>query len=794
MGVDHQYYPRKHPHSSPTRLLRVTIPSSSNFLYDKSDFIWNNPTELNLLDVKKAPLTTPVDENTFVKLLPCIRRLYTVFNALCPNIYRIHSSDSSRVLYEIICLIEQYLHIHPLPTISINELIHNEDYFHKFIHKLTLSPSYQPYLDTFLLSTKTEIRCFGQGIHACDYNNQLNQTTLFCFELKTSLKNLLLLPIDIRILDSEKNIVPNDTKYINTYNHGYTKLFSCSYKPVTQAGTYTISFFYNHIEVTNNPFTVFIRNPCQQNEELLSVDVKKMNGQDSPYRSQMLSWIRRPKIPSYELEGDGCSTKVIVNSIARFRLRILSPVNSSQKSTVDSFSLSIIDPYGHSIVVQRRILSPDLLELTYQPMSTGEHQLSILFNNKLQRQLTIDVKNDETNYLSKLKPFGPGLKRAIVGLPTEFYVDLNQQITTNAINNQNHIQFSLQPSYHAEIDYEQQMATLRYTPLKEGDCPIHILEYNKDTSHSPYIAHVKQENLSQEKPRIHVNGLTQQISIHRPVEFRVFVDNPFDDPTHCLHIEILTPDENSPSVSIRRQHDSSYICSFIPVSLGRHLISVDYAGIVAENNPFYCHSIQEKDIQLTGPAVNNQCLTLNRPTHFYFKLKDFLKKKSPETNLTYESGYSSYDDTSLNSSLADGNVELNNNEDNDYRITITDIHGNLKPNVSINENINNNIRVDFTPNEQIMFINISCTWYSHTFEPQCTSTPKKVDTTSTIIPNLCSTPRPAHIRYSLSKCTPLPIDSSTPNTKKIKKSFTPNIHRLIYPSNITTRYTNEIWI
>ncbi|CAF4295872.1 unnamed protein product, partial [Adineta steineri] len=75
-----------------------------------------------------------------------------------------------------------------------------------------------------------------------------------------------------------------------------------------------------------------------------------------------------------------------------------------------------------------------------------------------------------------------------------------------------------------------------------------------------------------------------------------------------------------------------------------------------------------------------------------------------------------------------------------------------------------------------------------------TSTPTKVDTTSTIIPNLCSTPRPAHIRYSLSKCTPLPIDSSTPNTKKIKKSFTPNIHRLIYPSNITTRYTNEIWI
>jgi len=80
-----------------------------------------------------------------------------------------------------------------------------------------------------------------------------------------------------------------------------------------------------------------------------------------------------------------------------------------------------------------------------------------------------------------------------------------------------------------------------------------------------------------------------------------------------------------------------------------------------------------------------------------------------------------------------------------------------------------------------------------TFEPQSTSTPKKMNTTC-IIPNLCSTPRPAHIRYSLSKCAPLPIDSSTPHTKKIKKSFAPNIHRLIYPSNIATTHANKIWV
>lgn len=219
------------------------------------------------------------------------------------------------------------------------------------------------------------------------------------------------------------------------------------------------------------------------------------------------------EIPEFELEGDGYSKKIIVNSIARFRLRIL----SSCKSLIDLFSLSIHDPFGHTIVVQRRILSPDLLELTYQPMSIGEHELSISFNNILQRQLIIHVINDEINTLTKFKPFGPGLQRAIVGIPTEFYVDLNHQ----TIANHNPIQFSLEPSYHAEIDYEQQMATVRYTPLKSGDCPIHILEYNKDILNSPFIAHIKQENNIEKKPQIYVKGLTEDIIIHRPIEFQV---------------------------------------------------------------------------------------------------------------------------------------------------------------------------------------------------------------------------------------------------------------------------------
>lgn len=219
-------------------------------------------------------------------------------------------------------------------------------------------------------------------------------------------------------------------------------------------------------------------------------------------------------MPEYELEGDGCSKNIIVNSIARFRLCLKSAIITSNNSLFDLFSISILDPYGHKITVQRRIHSTNILELTYQPMSIGQYELFILFNNQIHRQLLINIIPDELNYLSKLKPFGPGLKHAIVGLPTEFYIDLNQTTNTN-------IHFRLESSYQAEIDYEQQMAVVRYIPLKEGYTPIHILEDDKDIPNSPFNVHVETNFTLREKPRIRVVGLSKKLILHRSVEFQV---------------------------------------------------------------------------------------------------------------------------------------------------------------------------------------------------------------------------------------------------------------------------------
>jgi hypothetical protein len=231
---------------------------------DDIDSIWNNPDNLDLLEMKKSSLI-PItqNQNSFTQVLPCIRRLYTIFDSICPNIYRIHCSDSLRIFNEILCLTDEYLHITSSSIIPTNELLSNEKYFEDFISQLRRPSIIRQ--KTFP-SNKNALHCFGQGIQPYNTFNQLNQTILFCFELTT--KNFSL-PIYVLIYDPNENLVPTDVKYINTYQQGHTKLFSCSYTPITKAGIYKISFVYDNISMLNQQYSVHIHEQVLSSKELI---------------------------------------------------------------------------------------------------------------------------------------------------------------------------------------------------------------------------------------------------------------------------------------------------------------------------------------------------------------------------------------------------------------------------------------------------------------------------------------------------------------------------------------------
>lgn len=240
-------------------------PSTSIVSKNELDSIWNHPNNLDLLGMKRSSLTpTMKNSNSFLQISPSIRRLYTIFDSIYPNFYRIHCSDSFQTLNELLCLINEYLHI---PSISANELLSNEKYFDDFISELR-RPSIlrQKTLPTI----KPELHCFGQGIHPYDYNNQLNQTTYFCFELTTKNSSS---SIDVLIYDPNENLVRTNITHVNTYNQGHTKLYSCSYTPLTKSGIYKILFYYNNVKLIDQQYSVFIHkaeNEEEEEEELIN--------------------------------------------------------------------------------------------------------------------------------------------------------------------------------------------------------------------------------------------------------------------------------------------------------------------------------------------------------------------------------------------------------------------------------------------------------------------------------------------------------------------------------------------
>jgi hypothetical protein len=265
MVLHHLCQSKIDPHSSSKRRLYSKVSSSSNVILDQNDCIWNNPHELDLLDLRKAPMmSTSTDEYHFFRILPSIRRLFTTLNARCPNLYRMHCSDSLRVLKEIICLTSEYLHVNPASSIPVDVLLQHEDYMNDYIDRLRLSTCSSFYANQFTHSDTINLRCFGQGIDACHINNEVNQTLLFCFEITSPDKTNPISSMEIHIVDPHECDVPHDIQYISTYNQGHTNLFSCSYTPIVHEGTYTIAFLHNNMKLIKYPFTVLIRRASQQ--------------------------------------------------------------------------------------------------------------------------------------------------------------------------------------------------------------------------------------------------------------------------------------------------------------------------------------------------------------------------------------------------------------------------------------------------------------------------------------------------------------------------------------------------
>jgi hypothetical protein len=229
------------------------------------DSVWNNPNELDLVRMTRSDmLSTRTIDTCSHKILPCLRRLIVLFDRFCPNIYRIHCSDSLRILQEMICLIHEYLHIHPLLTRSLDDLLDDEQHLNEFIIDINNSAVCR---STMGLPMETGLHYYGHGIDMCHEYNELHRMLVFCFEWTTTstTNDQPSRTIDVLIVDPNDDIVPVNIQHISTSNHGYTKLYSCSYTPMSRAGIYSVTFLFHRMPINPCPLAVLVRDIMPMN-------------------------------------------------------------------------------------------------------------------------------------------------------------------------------------------------------------------------------------------------------------------------------------------------------------------------------------------------------------------------------------------------------------------------------------------------------------------------------------------------------------------------------------------------
>ncbi|CAF0736743.1 unnamed protein product [Didymodactylos carnosus] len=675
-------------------------------------------------------------------ILPNIRQLLASFELICPGLYRIHCHDSIHILNEIMCLAVEWLNIQQVYTAE--ELLSNENLFNNYEKRINHSRMIS-------LTDETDneheiVKCYGNGIQAL--KNQLNQFTMFCFETNTYIRKP---DLAVKISNNHENdSLPVELSYINTYNN--KNIYSCTYIPKHE-GTYKISIFYKTRPLLKQPYTVLIRHRSS------SSSATKMKVQQQNEKSNHQEVIITPAVhgPEKDEEFSALSTNLSISynssafifnffsGIENTSIQVSHPqwfevdcsksdlkgslieviIVDSLSSKPSSYAHASIEPLGnqkfrcdysvsqaglYNIIIFQAgkplSISPIKL-LVIEPQTTISSSSSCQLDAPLDYKSPISMKNNNNQ---KFFAYGPGLRCGYQTYPAVFYVDFSGYT-------EGYLEFLINNSrVTSVVNYENQFAEVCYWPDITGDLPLHILFCNEDLEISPIISKITTLAIpmsSDHPPKISVSGPgftpnDDVVIVGKEVEFKINLDR--QHVNWELNVEIYDQDYTIVPIKLQKQNDLTYICSYMPSKLCKYTISIDYGHIIIpEGNPFRIRPLS-KQIELSGPAFTEKILSLHSETHFCLNLKAITRKRKTEQHLKSisilgkdcESGYSSNDDTT-----SAENTALSDNEP--YKITIRDEKGQIKP-ININELSNDNLRVNFTPDSEVTYINVSVMW------------------------------------------------------------------------------------
>ncbi|XP_064905473.1 LOW QUALITY PROTEIN: filamin-C [Columba livia] len=353
-------------------------------------------------------------------------------------------------------------------------------------------------------------------------------------------------------------------------------IFRCTYRPVLE-GTHTICVTYAGAQIPKSPFAVNVSEAC------------------CPQQCRAT--------------GRGLQPKGLrVHEVADFRV-------TTRGAGTGDLRVLVKGPQGTEEPVTVRDVGDGVYECEYLPKVPGRYQVSITWGGYAIPRSPFEVQVAPPPGTQKVRAWGPGLERGVVGQSADFVVEaIGTEVGT--------LGFSIEGPSQARIECDDRgdgSCDVRYWPTESGDYAVHVVCDDEDIRDSPFIAHVLPaapgswpDKVKAFGPGLEPNGCI----VERPAEFTIDARGAGKGP-----LKLYAQDaEGFPiDIKVKDNGDGTYHCVYVPTKAIKHTIIVTWGGVNTPRSPFRVNVGEGSHpgrVKVYGPGVEKTGLKANEPTYF----------------------------------------------------------------------------------------------------------------------------------------------------------------------------------
>ncbi|XP_055906885.1 filamin-A isoform X2 [Eupeodes corollae] len=280
-----------------------------------------------------------------------------------------------------------------------------------------------------------------------------------------------------------------------------------------------------------------------------------------------------------KIKVDGLEPTAPLNSLQQFRVI----TNGLPRADL---SVTITSPSGNRVKAHIIPTAEGFL-VNFTPTQLGEYLLSICFGGSPITPRPFRLQCLVGSDSNKVRAFGPGLERGIIGQPAEFIID-----TRGA--GQGGLGVTVEGPCEAAIncrDNGDGTCNVAYLPTEIGDYTVNVTFNDRHVNGSPFQPIiVPLPNLN----KIRVTGIGIQphgVIMNAPVDFSVDMSKVGNDiDSKKLTCAIFDPKGNVlPSKVVPGQKDDVFGIMYTPFEAGRHTIELMYDNVPVPGSPFVVH-------------------------------------------------------------------------------------------------------------------------------------------------------------------------------------------------------------